>query len=78
MSLIPGKHRLNLHAIYAETGGKKVDRNELDASHFSRWIEWAKQNGLGMDFNPSYFSHALTDSGFTLSSRDENVRQILG
>ena len=75
-SLIPGKHRLNLHAIYAETGGKKVDRNALDASHFARWIDWAKQNGLGMDFNPSYFSHPLAESGFTLSSRDEKVRKF--
>ena len=75
-SLIPGKHRLNLHAIYAETGGKKVDRDALEAKHFSRWIDWAKASGLGMDFNPSYFSHPLADSGFTLSSRDEKVRKF--
>ena len=56
-SLIPGKHRINLHSIYAETGHKKVERNELQAEHFSRWIDWAKTKGLGIDFNPTFFSH---------------------
>ena len=73
MSLIPGKHRLNLHAMYAETAGK-VDRNELTPEHFSTWIDWAKANGLGMDFNGTFFSHPKADSGFTLSSADEAIR----
>src|SRR5438552_4958251 len=57
LSLIPGRHRLNLHASYAETKGKRVDRNELGPGHFKGWIEWAKKNRLGMDFNPTFFSH---------------------
>ncbi len=72
-ALIPGKHRVNLHAIYAETSGK-VERNELETKHFQNWIDWAKANGLGLDFNPTYFSHPLADDG-TLSSADPAVRQ---
>ncbi|MBW8041741.1 MAG: L-rhamnose isomerase [Planctomycetes bacterium] len=75
MSLIPGKHRLNLHAMYAETAGK-VDRNQLTAEHFAAWIDWAKGNGLGMDFNGTFFSHPKADSGFTLSNADENIRRF--
>ena len=73
-SLIPGSHRLNLHAIYAETGGRPVERNELRPEHFARWVEWAKEKGLGLDFNPTFFSHPKADSGFTLSSYDEGIR----
>ncbi|MGB2808950.1 MAG: L-rhamnose isomerase, partial [Sedimentisphaerales bacterium] len=62
MSLIPGKHRLNLHAMYAETAGK-IDRNELTAEHFASWIDWAKGSGLGMDFNGTFFSHPKAESG---------------
>jgi len=75
MSLIPGKHRLNLHAMYAETAGK-VDRNELTAEHFAAWIDWAKGNGLGMDFNGTFFSHPKAESGFTLSIADEGIRRF--
>ncbi|MCJ7777158.1 MAG: L-rhamnose isomerase [Sedimentisphaerales bacterium] len=75
MSLIPGKHRLNLHAIYAETYGK-VERNELRPEHFSTWVDWAKANGLGMDFNPTFFSHPKTASGFTLASADNGIRKF--
>jgi L-rhamnose isomerase len=75
LSLIPGKHRLNLHAMYAETGGK-VERNELEARHFTAWIDWAKSNGMGMDFNGTFFSHPKADSGFTLSSADEGIRRF--
>ncbi|MHC4086268.1 MAG: L-rhamnose isomerase [Planctomycetota bacterium] len=75
MSLIPGKHRLNLHAMYAETAGK-VDRNELTAEHFTTWTDWAKANGLGMDFNGTFFSHTKAESGFTLSSADESIRRF--
>jgi L-rhamnose isomerase len=75
-SLIPGTHRLNLHAIYAETGGKQVARNELLPEHFSAWVDWARNNGHGIDFNPTCFSHPLAESGFTLASYDEGVRQF--
>jgi len=75
LSLIPGKHRLNLHAMYAETKGK-VERNELSAEHFTAWIDWAKANGLGMDFNGTFFSHPKAESGFTLSSADEGIRRF--
>jgi L-rhamnose isomerase len=75
-SLIPGQHRLNLHAIYAETGGTKVERNELQPEHFARWVQWARDKGHGLDFNPTFFSHPKADSGFTLSSYDEGIRQF--
>ncbi len=75
LSLIPGKHRLNLHAMYAETEGK-VERNELSAEHFAAWIDWAKANGLGMDFNGTFFSHPKAESGFTLSSADDRIRRF--
>ena len=75
LSLIPGKHRLNLHAMYAETKSR-VERNELTAEHFTTWIDWAKANGLGMDFNGTFFSHPKAESGFTLSSADEEIRRF--
>ncbi len=74
--LIPGTHRLNLHAIYAETGGGKVERNELQPEHFADWVDWAKANHHGLDFNPTCFSHPLSASGFTLSSADSHIRQF--
>jgi L-rhamnose isomerase len=76
MSLMPGKHRLNLHAIYAETNGKKVERDELKPEHFARWIDWAKDNCEGMDFNGTFFSHPKADSGFTLASADNAIRKF--
>jgi L-rhamnose isomerase len=76
-SLIPGRHRLNLHAIYAETGGKRVERDQLRPQHFETWVSWAKDQGLaGIDFNPTLFSHAKADDGFTLSSYDEGIRKF--
>lgn len=76
LSLIPGKHRLNLHACYAETAGKKVDRDALEPKHFDKWIEWAKKNRMGMDFNPTYFAHSLASDGFTLAHPDKKVRDF--
>jgi len=78
MSLIPGRHRLNLHAMYAEIrqSRSKIDRNELTAEHFAAWIDWAKAKGLGMDFNGTFFSHPKAESGFTLSSADEGERRF--
>ena len=75
-SLIPGTHRLNLHAIYAETGGQQVPRNELQPEHFAGWVDWAKTNNHGIDFNPTCFSHPMADDGFTLASYDAAVRQF--
>jgi L-rhamnose isomerase len=74
--LIPGTHRLNLHAIYAETGGKKVERNELLPEHFAGWLDWAKEKNHGIDFNPTFFSHLKADDGFTLASYDEGIRRF--
>ena len=74
LSLIPGRHRVNLHAIYAETDGKKVDRNKLEAEHFISWIDWAKQNKIGIDFNGTFFSHPKASDGFTLSHANEKIR----
>jgi len=75
-SLIPGKHRFNLHSIYAETAGKKVERNELAPEHFAGWIDWAKQKQIGLDFNGSFFSHPKAASGFTLASNDPAIRKF--
>ncbi len=75
-SLIPGRHRLNLHAIYAETGGQKVERDELQPAHFSAWIDWAKANQHGLDFNPTFFAHPKADTGFTLASYDQGIRNF--
>ncbi len=75
-SLIPGTHRLNLHALYAETGGKRVDRNELRPEHFAAWVDWAKANRHGLDFNPSYFSHPKAADNFTLASYDAGIRKF--
>ena len=74
-SLIPGKHKVNLHAIYADTD-EKVDLDELEPRHFEKWVEWAKKNELGIDFNPTLFSHPKADSGFTLSSPDSDIREF--
>jgi L-rhamnose isomerase len=74
-SLIPGTHRLNLHAIYLEAD-KKVPRNEIQPEHFANWVAWAKENGHGLDFNPTCFSHPLADDGFTLSHPDAGIRQF--
>lgn len=76
LSLIPGKHRLNLHAIYGDFDGKKVDRNEIAPAHFHSWIDWCRERGMGLDFNPSYFSHELSADGFTLSHPDKAVREF--
>lgn len=73
-SLLPGSHRLNLHAIYLEAD-KKVERNKIEPQHFSAWKDWAKANGHGVDFNPTCFSHPLAADGFTLAHRDASIRQ---
>jgi L-rhamnose isomerase len=76
LKLLPGKQRLNLHAFYAETGTKVVDRDELAPAHFANWVDWAKSHRIGLDFNPTYFAHELANSGFTLSNADKKVREF--
>lgn len=75
-SLVPGLHRLNLHASYLDNGGKTVDRDEIDVEHFQSWVEWARQMGIGLDFNPTFFSHPLAEDGFTLSHADKKIRRF--
>lgn len=75
LSLIPGKHRVNLHAIYAETNGEAVERDQLEPKHFENWVNWAKEHGLGLDFNPTLFSHEKAADGLTLSHPDPEIRE---
>lgn len=76
MSLLPGKQRLSLHAIYGEFEGKKVDRDQIEVKHFQGWIDWAKKRGIGLDFNCTCFSHPYADDGFTLSSKNPKIRKF--
>lgn len=77
LSLVPGKHKLNLHANYAIfENGEFVDRDKLEPKHFRKWVEFAKERGLGLDFNPTYFSHDKVKDGLTLSSPDEEIRRF--
>jgi L-rhamnose isomerase len=73
--LLPGAHRLNLHAIYLEAD-QKVERNKIEPRHFSAWKDWARENKHGIDFNPTCFSHPKSSDGFTLAHRDEEIRQF--
>lgn len=75
-SLLPGKQRLSLHAIYGDFGGVKVDRDQIEVKHFQGWIDWAKVRGIGLDFNCTCFSHPKADDGFTLSSKNEEYRKF--
>ncbi len=75
LALVPGRHRLNLHASYAETAGR-VERNELEPRHFQGWIDWAKERGIGLDFNPTFFAHPKAADGFTLTHSDEGIRRF--
>jgi L-rhamnose isomerase len=76
MSLLPGKQRLNLHAIYGDFKGAKVDRDQIELKHFQGWIDWAKKHNTGIDFNPTCFSHPYANDGFTLSSKNEKYRKF--
>ncbi|MBU9812949.1 L-rhamnose isomerase [Rahnella sp. C60] len=75
VSMIPGPNRLNLHAIYLESD-QPVARNEIEPKHFTGWVDWAKKNKLGLDFNPSCFSHPMSADGFTLSHANPEIRQF--
>src|SRR5579885_2139667 len=74
LSLIPGRHRFNLHASYAEQSGRKVDRDALTVDSFRNWIDWASAKKIGLDFNQTYFAHPKVLNGFTLTSADEKTR----
>lgn len=77
ISLIPGQHRFNIHACYAEmAGGKKVDRDQLGVAQFQNWIDWAKEKNLGLDFNQTYFAHPKAADGMTLTHPDKAIRQF--
>jgi L-rhamnose isomerase len=76
LSLIPGKHRFSLHAIYLEPGSKRVERTDVAPEHFQRWMDWAAQLGIGLDFNSTFFSHPKAADGFTLANRDEGIRRF--
>jgi len=76
LSLIPGKHRVNLHASYGEFGNKRVDRDAIEPAHFKDWIDWAKSHQLGLDFNPTFFSHPKAADGFTLSHKHKGTRKF--
>ncbi|SEK36224.1 L-rhamnose isomerase [Paenibacillus sp. cl141a] len=75
LSLIPGSHKVNLHAIYADTD-ESVDLDQLEPRHFQSWVDWAKEQGIGLDFNPTCFSHDKSKDGFTLSHADPAIRQF--
>ena len=75
-SLIPGRHRFNLHAFYGEFGGRRVDRDRIGPEHFAGWVDWAKALGIGLDFNPTFFSHPNAADNFTLSHRDNAIREF--
>ena len=75
MSLMPGKKKLNLHASYAIFDGEAVGRDKLEPKHFEKWVHFAKERNMGLDFNPTFFSHSMVKDNLTLSSTDENVRQ---
>lgn len=76
MSLLPGRQRLNLHASYAELDGEQVDRDAYETRHFTRWIDWAEQRGIALDFNPTCFGHPLAADNLTLAHPDEKIRRF--
>ena len=76
ISLIPGKHRISLHATYGDFGTEFVDRDKIEPKHFQSWIDWAKEKGVKLDFNSTFFSHDKANSGYTLSDFDPEIRQF--
>jgi len=74
LSLIPGKHRISLHATYGDFGNEFVDRDKIEPKHFQSWIDWAKEKGVKLDFNSTFFSHKKSNSGYTLSDFDPEIR----
>ena len=76
LTLVPGRQRINIHSIYGDFGGRLVDRDQFELKHFQSWIDWAKKFSLGIDFNPTCFSHPYAEEGFTLSSKNETIRKF--
>ena len=76
LGLIPGKHRVNVHACYGVHEGKVADRDALAPKHFKPWVDWAKKRGLGLDFNPTFFSHPKAADSLTLSNPDPKIRKF--
>lgn len=76
LSFIPGKKKVNVHAIYLDNMGQFVDRDEIEPKHFDKWIDWANRLDVGLDFNPTFYSHPKSESGFTLSNADEDIRRF--
>lgn len=76
IKLIPGKHRISLHATYGDFGGKFVDRDQIEPKHFQSWIDWAKEIEVKLDFNSTFFSHDKANNGYTLSDFDPEIRQF--
>ena len=72
-----GTHKFNLHAIYAETEGKQVQRNELEPKYFEKWLAWGKEKGIAFDFNPTFHGHPMSADGFSLASADKSIRGLL-
>lgn len=76
LSCIPGRMKVGLHALHAEKNGRQMDRDQYDVSLFQRWIDWANEQGVGLDFNPTFFSHPMTDGNFSVASLDEGKRRF--
>ncbi len=76
LKLIPGKLKIAAHAVYLDNKGKKIDRDQIEPQHFTKWVDFARKRGMGLDFNPTYFSHEKSEDGFTLSSADPAVREF--
>ena len=76
VDMIPGKKKLNLHACYAEKNGRNIDRDAYTIAEFQNWADWAKKSSMGLDFNPTYFSHPMMDGNFSLASTDETKRKF--
>ena len=76
LTLVAGRQRINLHSIYGDFQNQRVERDQIELRHFQIWIDWAKKLGLGIDFNPTCFSHPYADDGFTLSSKNETQRKF--
>lgn len=75
-AMLPGRHRLNLHSIYGESGGRKISRTDIGPEHFRGWMEWSREKGLKLDFNATCFAHPMADTGFTLSSKRKDIREF--
>ena len=76
LSYIPGLNKVNVHAFYLDNGGSYVDRDAIEPKHFDTWIDWANEQGVGVDFNPTYFSHENASDGYTLASADPAIRDF--